>query len=166
MVNVRFCPEPPGTMLAFGINAGLEDVALSCRFAAGVSASDTVTGMAVGTSSFIVCKLTGLITGDAFTRLAMFTVLFAGVLSNVLAVTRTWFVIGPGLLAVQAMLIVAVALRLIEPTVKVITLPLMFHMPWLVLIVPIVSDEGTVLVTITPAAAAGPRFDTVMLKIS
>src|SRR4051812_19617149 len=121
MVSVRFWPEPPGTMLAFGIKAGLDDVAVSCRLPAAVSASETVTGMAVGTSSLIVCGLTGLIAGGAFTRPAIFTVLFAGVASNVLAVTRTWFVIGPGLLAVQEMLIVAVARRPMEPIVKVMT---------------------------------------------
>src|SRR2546426_10503839 len=108
MVNVRFCPEPPGTMFALGIKAGLDDVAVSTRFAAGVSASDTVTGIAVGTSSLIVCGSTGLITGGALTLPAMFTVLFAGALSKLFAVTRTWFVIGPALLAVQEILMDAV----------------------------------------------------------
>src|SRR5437762_1658695 len=48
-----------------------------------------VTVMAVGTSSLIVCRSTGLITGGALTLPTMFTVLFAGVLSKLFAVTRT-----------------------------------------------------------------------------
>src|SRR6476619_124938 len=41
-VTVRLASFPPKTILPLGTRLGLEELALSCRFAAGVSASSTV----------------------------------------------------------------------------------------------------------------------------
>src|SRR5262245_47522758 len=45
MVRLRLVPKPPNTILVAGARAGLEDVALTTRLLAGVSASPTVKGM-------------------------------------------------------------------------------------------------------------------------
>jgi len=45
-VTVRFAPEPPSTMLAVGTKVVEEEVLVSVRFAAGVSASPIVNGIA------------------------------------------------------------------------------------------------------------------------
>src|SRR5499427_489152 len=64
IVTVRFAPLPPNTMLAFGTSACAEDVPLTVRLAAGVSASPTVKPMVlVGVSSLVTCAGTFEIVG-------------------------------------------------------------------------------------------------------
>ena len=43
--TVRFAPEPPKTMFAFGATVGFEELPERVRFPAGVSASPTVNGI-------------------------------------------------------------------------------------------------------------------------
>jgi hypothetical protein len=67
IVTVRFAPEPPKTILAFGTRLVFDELALTCRLAAAVSASPTVKAMAE-LEEFMLTDLsvTSLMLGAAF----------------------------------------------------------------------------------------------------
>ncbi len=66
-VTVRFAPEPPNTMFAFGTNVVSLDEPLNVNEAAAVSTSPTVNEIAlVAVSSFVDCATMSLMVGALF----------------------------------------------------------------------------------------------------
>ncbi len=66
-VTVRLAPLPPNTMFAVGTSVGLDELPLSVRLPAAVSASPTVKAIApVPVSSAIVCAAIAEIVGAVF----------------------------------------------------------------------------------------------------
>jgi hypothetical protein len=66
-VTVRFAPDPPNTIFAFGTNVVLLELPLTVKDAAAVSVSPTVNEMAlVAVSSFVDCAKMSLMVGALF----------------------------------------------------------------------------------------------------
>jgi hypothetical protein len=87
-VTVRFAPEPPNTMFAFGTNVVSLDVPLTVNEATAVSISSTVNESAlVAVSSFVDCAAISLIVGPSFTALTVKTNVSFAVLNPSLTVT-------------------------------------------------------------------------------
>src|SRR4051794_36891465 len=108
-----------------------------------------VKAIAVVLSSLTFCVAMEVILGLALTRVAVLTVLFAVFRSVVEEAICVRFVTLPAVLGVPLIVIATEPPLTIEPIVKVRTLPLIPHVPWLVLTAATPKLAGNVFVTNT-----------------
>ncbi len=94
------------------------------------------------------------------------SVSFAGTGSDVVADTVAVSVIGPSIVVVTTMLMVAVVPNGTTPSGQVTTPAACAQLPWLGVAETNITEPGRVSVTTTPAASEGPRFVTVMAYVT